>query len=130
MLPPGGGAVRVFPTRPRSGWTPVGNKAAAQNFYLSLKAKGLLLTLLSFRDDNDITLEKIVELHEKAGGKGEGRYAVREAMKELREAGLVVHIKAKGKDGKWRMTTGVSDNPERLLLLLSEGAPGADFQGA
>lgn len=113
-----GGAVRVIRARPKSGWTPVGNESVGQNFTLSLRAKGLLLTLLSYPDGFDMTLEKVVKLHELAGGKGEGKHAVREAMKELREAGLVTHIKSRGKDGKWRTVTAVSDDPVALLSLL------------
>lgn len=122
--------MRTFRSRPKSGWTPVSNEHVAQNFYLSLKAKGLLLTLLSQKDGYDMTLERIVKLHEMAGGKGEGKYAVREGLKELRAAGLVTHVKEKGEDGKWRTTTAVSDSPEGLLFLLSQPVPGVGFQGA
>lgn len=110
--------MKVIRTRPKSGWTPVGNATGGQNFHLSLRAKGLLLTLLSYPDGYDITLEKIVRLHEIAGGKGEGKHAVREAMKELRDAGLVIHIKSKDPAGRWRMLTAVSDDPQALFDLI------------
>lgn len=102
----------------------------AQNYRLSLKAKGLLLTLLSQPDGGGMTTERLVHLHEAAGGKGEGKYAVREALKELREAGLVAHLKAKDGNGKWRMTTAVSDTPAGLSSLLSQLSPGSGFQEA
>lgn len=125
MSPPGGGQLRTYRSKPkRGGWTPVSNEHVARNYRLSLKAKGLLLTLLSYPDDSDMTTERLVELHERAGGKGEGEYAVRAALKELREAGLVAHVKAKGKDGKWRTTTAVSDTPQGVSLLLSPPQPG------
>ena len=110
--------MRVFRTRPKTGWTPVGNVAGGQNFYHSLKAKGLLLTLMSYPDGYDMTLEKIVRLHQLAGGKGEGKHAVRGAMQELREAGLVIHMKERAGGGKWSMTTAVSDDPQVLFDLL------------
>lgn len=111
--------MKVIRGRAKTGWTPVGNERVAQNHFLSLRAKGLLLTLLSYPDGYDMTLEKLVRLHELAGGKGEGKHAVRAAMQELRAAGLVIHIKHKGTDGKWRMTTAVSDDPQALFDLLS-----------
>jgi DNA-binding FadR family transcriptional regulator len=95
-----------------------------------LKAKGLLVTLLSYPDGYDMTVERIVKLHELAGGVGEGKHAIREGLKELRAAGLVTHTKEKGTDGKWRTTTAVSDSPEGLLFLLSQPAPGSGFQGS
>ncbi|WP_372344686.1 hypothetical protein [Streptomyces sp. KL116D] len=125
MSPAIGRLVRTHRSRPKSGgWTPVSNEHVARNYALSLKAKGLLLTLLSYPDDSDMTTERLVGLHEKAGGKGEGEYAVRAALKELREAGLVAHVRAKGEDGKWRTTTAVSDTPQGLSLLLRPPAPG------
>ena len=130
MSPPGGDQLRTFRTRPKSGWTPVSNRDVAQNYALSLKAKGLLLTLLAQPDGGGMTTERLVHLHEAAGGKGEGKYAGREALKELREAGLVAHVKEKGADGKWRMTTAVSDTPQGLSLLLSQISPGSGFQEA
>lgn len=107
------------------------NKDVAQNYQLSLKAKGLLLTLLSHPDGGGgMTVERLAYLHKVAGGKGEGEHAIREGLKELRAAGLVAHTKEKGKDGKWRTTTAVSDTQAGLLVLLSQVAPGSGFQGA
>lgn len=123
-MPDGGGLLRTYRSRPKQGgWTPISNEYVARNYTLSLKAKGLLLTLLSYPDDADMTTERLVDIHAKAGGKGEGEYAVRAALKELREAGLVAHVRVKGKDGKWRTTTAVSDTPQGLLLLLSPPSP-------
>lgn len=118
--------MRTYRSKPkRGGWTPVSNEYVARNYTLSLKAKGLLLTLLSYPDGaNRMTTERLVELHEKAGGKGEGEYAIRAALKELREAGLVAQTRTKGADGKWRTTTAISDTPEGLLFLLTLPAPG------
>jgi hypothetical protein len=123
MSPAGGGAVRTHRSRPKSGWTPVGNKDVAQNYRLSLKAKGLLLTLLSQPDGGGMTIERLAYLHKAAGGKGEGEHAIREGLKELRAAGLVAHAKEKGKSGRWQTTTAVSDTPEGLLLLLRQITP-------
>ena len=123
MSPPGGGQLRIHRSRPKTGWTPISNDHVARNHTLSLKAKGLLLTLLSYPDDNDMTTEKLAKLHKAAGGKGEGEHAIREALKELRAAGLVTQTRAKGDRGRWVMTTAASDTPEGLLSLLKQLAP-------
>lgn len=122
--------MRTHRSRPKSGWTPVSNRDVAQNYTLSLKAKGLLLTLLSHPDGGGMTIERLAYLHKAAGGKGEGEHAIREGLKELRAAGLVAHTKEKGKDGKWRTTTAVSDTQAGLKWLLGQVAPGSGFQGA
>ena len=77
-----------------------------------------------------MTIERLAYLHKAAGGKGEGEHAIREGLKELRAAGLVAHTKEKGKDGKWRTTTAVSDTQAGLKWLLGQVAPGSGFQGA
>lgn len=119
--------MRTHRSKPRGGWTPVSNRDVAQNYALSLKAKGLLLTLLSQKDGGGMTTERLAHLHEANGGKGEGEHAIRQAMKELRAAGLVAQTRSKGKSGRWVMTTAVSDTPEGLLLLLKQLAPTSDF---
>lgn len=125
----GGDPLRTHRSRPKSGWTPVSNRDVAQNYTLSLKAKGLLLTLLSHPDGGGMTIERLAYLHKAAGGKGEGEHAIREGLKELRAAGLVAQTKER-QDGRWRTTTAVSDTPDGLSLLLKALAPGSDFQGA
>ncbi|MFD9072832.1 hypothetical protein [Streptomyces lasiicapitis] len=119
--------MRTHRSKPKSGWTPVSNREVAQNYALSLKAKGLLLTLLSQPDGGGMTTERLAYLHQANGGKGEGEHAIRQAMKELRAAGLVSQTRSKGKSGRWVMTTAVSDTPEGLLLLLKQLAPTSDF---
>ncbi|MGW4493796.1 hypothetical protein [Streptomyces sp. NPDC004376] len=121
--------LRTYRSKPKTGWTPVGNRSVSQNYVLSLKAKGLLLTLLSQPDGSGMTIERLAYLHKAAGGKGEGEHAIREALKELRAAGLVAQTKERI-DGRWRTTTAVSDTPEGLSLLLSALVPGSGFQGA
>jgi hypothetical protein len=115
--------VRTHRSKPKGGWTPVSNRDVAQNYRLSLKAKGLLLTLLSHPDGSGMTTERLAYLHKAAGGKGEGEHAIREAMKELRAAGLVTQTRARADRGRWVMTTAVSDTPDGLLLLLKQLAP-------
>jgi len=115
--------LRTHRTRPKSGWTPVSNKDVAQNYHLSLKAKGLLLTFLSQPDGGGMTVERLAYLHKAAGGKGEGEHAIREGLKELRAAGLVDHARERGKGGRWLTTTAVSDSPEGLLALLKQISP-------
>lgn len=120
--------MRTFRSKPKSGWTPVGNRDVAQNYVLSLKAKGLLLTLLSQPDGGGMTIERLAYLHKAAGGKGEGEHAIREGLKELRAAGLVAQTKER-KDGRWRTTTAVSDTPDGLSVLLKALAPAPQFSG-
>lgn len=120
--------MRTYHSKPKTGWTPMGNRAVGRNYVLSLKAKGLLLTFLSQPDRSGMTVERLAYLHKSAGGKGEGEHAIREGLKELRTAGLVAQTKER-KDGRWRTTTAVSDTPEGLLLLLNTLAPDSDFQG-
>ena len=120
MSPPGGGPLRRHHSRPKNGWTPTSNEHVGRNYVLSLKAKGLLLTLLSQPDGSGMTVERLAYLHKAAGGKGEGEHAIREGLKELRAAGLVTHAKEKGSGGRWQTTTLVSDTPEGLLLLLKQ----------
>lgn len=129
MSPPGGGELRTFRSKPKNGWTPVSNEHVARNYALSLKAKGLLLTLLSHPDGGGMTIERLAYLHKTAGGKGEGEHAIREALRELRAAGLVAQRKER-RGGRWHTTTAVSDSPEGLSALLRQFAPGSDFQGA
>ena len=123
MSPPGGGLLRRHHSRPKTGWTPTSNGHVGRNYVLSLKAKGLLVTFLSQPDGSGMTVERLAYLHKAAGGKGEGVHAIREALKELRTAGLVTHAKEKGKGGQWQTTTLVSDTPEGLLLLLKQISP-------
>lgn len=128
MSPPGGDQLRTFRSKPKSGWTPVSNEHVARNYTLSLKAKGLLLTLLSHPDGGGMTIERLAYLHKAAGGKGEGEHAIREGLKELRAAGLVAQTKER-RDGRWRTTTAVSDTPEGLSSLLKALAPAPQFSG-
>lgn len=115
--------MRNYRSRPKSGWTPTSNNHVGRDYFLSLKAKGLLITFLSQPDGSGMTVERLAYLHKAAGGKGEGEHAIREALKELRAAGLVTHSKEKGKGGRWQTTTLVSDTPEGLLLLLKQISP-------
>ena len=94
-----------------------------RNEYLSLKARGLLATILSFPDSWQFSirgLEKI--LHD-------GRTAIEGAVKELEQAGHIVRLpQGRGEDG--RMLPAVWEIYERPILNDPEmrGPPPTDGQ--
>ncbi|MFF7411621.1 hypothetical protein [Streptomyces lydicus] len=89
----------------------------ARSRRISWRAKGLLLELLSYPPDNDITLAKLAgwgATSRKSGYSAEGREALQMAMRELEREGYVVHVRRRGDRGRWETTTYVSTAPERL----------------
>lgn len=100
---------------PKDGWVPVAN-TTAQNHQLSWRAKGLLLELLSYPDGYDLTFDRLMARAKAAGGKAEGRDAMRKAMQELERAGLLAHVRHRvdgsvGDRKEWRTETVVCDVP-------------------
>ncbi|GGJ87037.1 hypothetical protein GCM10011583_18310 [Streptomyces camponoticapitis] len=107
--------MRVIRSMSPDGWVPIAN-VTAQNHKLSWRAKGLLLELLSYPDGYDLTFEKLMERARSAGGKAEGRDAMRKAMQELEQAGLLTHVRHRidgsvGDRKQWRTETVVTDLP-------------------
>lgn len=72
---------------------------------LSFRAKGILAFLLSHSEDFKI---RMVDLHKWAG---EGRDACLSAVKELVDAGFVVHEKKRGENGQMYTITHIYDEP-------------------
>ncbi|MET8113764.1 hypothetical protein [Streptomyces prasinus] len=113
--------MKVIRVLPDTGWTGVDN-AAARSRRISFRAKGLLLELLSYPPDNNITIAKLAGWSAEAKRNGfvaEGREALQMAMRELEREGYVVHVKRRNGRGQWETTTYVSAMPE----ALSEVAP-------
>lgn len=107
---------------PDSGWTGMDN-AVVRNRSLSVRARGLLLILLSYPSGNDVTITKLAGWSaddRKRGVPAEGREALQAAMRELERGGYVVHDKRHDKEtGRWSTTTYVSPNPE----VIAQFAP-------
>ncbi len=118
--------MKVVRVLPETGWTGVDN-AVARSRRISWRAKGLLLELLSYPPDNDITLAKLAgwgATSRKDGYSAEGREALQMAMRELEREGYVVHVRRRGDRGRWETTTYVSTAPERLPQVApSTGSP-------
>lgn len=118
--------MKVVRVLPETGWTGVDN-AVARSRRISWRAKGLLLELLSYPPDNDITLAKLAgwgATSRKDGYSAEGREALQMAMRELEREGYVVHVRRRGDRGRWETTTYVSTAPDRLPQVApSTGSP-------
>lgn len=118
--------MKVIRVLPDTGWTGVDN-AAARNRRISFRAKGLLLELLSYPPDNNITIAKLAGWSAEAKRNGfvaEGREALQMAMRELEREGYVVHVKRRNRRGQWETTTFVSAVPEALSQVApSTGSP-------
>lgn len=118
--------MKVIRVLPDTGWTGVDN-AAARSRRISFRAKGLLLELLSYPQDNSITIAKLAGWSadaKKNGFVAEGREALQMAMRELEREGYVVHVKRRNDRGQWETTTYVSAMPEALAQVApSTGSP-------
>jgi len=119
--------MKVIRVMPEAGWVAVAN-SAARSREISWRAKGLLLELLSYPPDNDVTIDKLVDRGRAArlsGRVSEGREAMRYAMRELEQAGYLVRDKHRDKTtGHWATTMYVCDVPEVLAgRLRGTGLP-------
>lgn len=118
--------MNVIYVLPDSGWTGVGNKAV-RDWDLSVRARGLLLILLSYPSGNDITIPKLATWTGEARKRGvpaEGREALQLAMRELEQRGYVLHVKARNAQGHWQTTTFVSGDPAEIAQVApSTAAP-------
>lgn len=110
---------------PDSGWTGMDN-AVVRNRRLSVRARGLLLILLSYPSGNDITITKLAGWSaddRKRGVPMEGREALQAALRELEREGYVVHDKRHDKEtGRWSTKTYVSPNPEAIAQFAPSTA--------
>lgn len=86
---------------------------------LSYRARGLLMSILSYPDGTAVDATSLAERAK------EGRDAVRAALAELRTHGYLKQYRERGGDGLWRMVSEVSEIP-----LTGDGKPGAGKPGA
>ncbi len=109
--------MKVVNVLPESGWTGMDNMVV-RTWRLSVRARGLLLILLSYPSPNDITIAKLAKMGTEAKQKGvpaEGREALQMAMRELEREGFVVHDKKRDLEtGRWSSTTYVSADPSAI----------------
>lgn len=109
--------MKIVNVLPDSGWTGMDN-LVVRSWRVSVRARGLLLILISYPPNNDITLTKLAKMGTEAKKRGvpaEGREALLVAMRELEREGFVVHDKRRDeKTGQWSTTTYVSPDPEAI----------------
>lgn len=94
-------------SRPSHNFTVVSN-AVIRDECLSYRARGILIYLLSQPPDWETSSTRL------AIAAGEGRDAVRTALRELINAGYVTLRKEQTKAGRWVTTYTVTDTPWRL----------------
>lgn len=106
--------------RPERGWTDLPNKILRDS-RLSYRARGILCRLLSNKDGFRMTSD---DLSREAP---EGRYAILQALKELRAYGYLVMQKKRVERGRWVTETYVYDEPVTVtsteVQLPEVGAP-------
>lgn len=116
-------------SKPDDGWVPVAN-TVAQSRQLSWRAKGLLVDLLSFPDEFDVTFKKLMKWASDGRDPDvEGREAMRKAMQELERKGYLAHrrIPVDGPGAqRWRTETFVCD--QALLAGQPGGTDSWDLQ--
>lgn len=127
--------MKVINVLPESGWTGMDNRVV-RDWRVSVRARGLLLILLSYKSGSDITIAKLADWGtdgRKAGDPVEGREALQAAMRELERAGFVVHDKQRDSaTGRWSTTTYVSPNPAAIAQFKPSTAlprPGSQRSG-
>lgn len=111
--------MNVLYVLPDAGWTGMGNNAV-RDWDLSVRARGLLVILLSYPSGNNITIPKLAGWTAEARKRGvpaEGREALQLAMRELEIRGYVLHVKARNAQGQWQTTTFVSGDPAEIAQV-------------
>ena len=91
---------------PRSGNFTIIPNETLRDASLSFRARGILAAILSYPDNWKTSAEKL-----SAAG-GEGRDAIRTALKELETAGYVVLHRYRDDKGQWNSDTIVHDTPQ------------------
>lgn len=90
----------------KDGYTVVRNKTIRDR-RLSYKARGLLVYLLSLPDDATVDRAKL------AAASRDGERSVRSGLRELAEAGYIVHRKVQNERGRWLTEAVVYESPRR-----------------
>lgn len=109
----GGRAVKIHRTRHEANFTILPN-AALRDQRLSLRARGLLVELLSRPEDWNTSADAMARTARRdRGKKGEGRDAMRGAFAELEEAGYIVRTRTQNDGGEWSTVLAVYDTPQQ-----------------
>lgn len=82
--------------------------AAINDECLTFRARGILTYVLSKPDNWSTRAEAIAQCTP-----GEGRDAVRTALRELEQAGYLVRTRVQGPDGRWSTHTEIHETPQR-----------------
>lgn len=99
----------IFRVKRSKGYTIMSNQHL-RNKELSLKSKGLLSQMLSLPEDWDFTLKGLASINR------ESIDAIREAIKELEQAGYIVRSRQRDEQGKLRGTEYVIyEQPQQLI---------------
>lgn len=93
---------------PSAGWTPIPH-VTARDSALSWRARGLLVELLSYPTNYEITVDELVRRCRRCGGKCEGRDAMRAAANELKKAGYLIMTRWQDGLGHWKTGVELSD---------------------
>ena len=91
--------------RPDTGYLTVRNEVVRDG-RLSLKARGLLLLILSYPDNWETSAERLMQVNK------EGRSAILSALTELKDAGYIRQTKIRNARGQISTETRVFDQPE------------------
>lgn len=85
-------------------------RAALQDTRLSFRARGILGAVLSRPADWTTNAERLA-----CESPGEGRDAIRKALKELEAVGYLVRRRVQGDGGRWATTWELSDEPAKMV---------------
>lgn len=111
-LPRGGRAVKIVRTRHETHFTILPN-ALLRDTRLSLRARGLLVELLSRPDDWQTSADAMARTARRDRGRaGEGRDAMRGAFAELETARYIVRTRSQNASGEWTTELVVYDIPQ------------------
>lgn len=102
------------------------DRRAVNDDRLSFRARGILVWLLDKPDDWRCNSDTIA----RAGG--EGREAVRTALRELEEHGYLIRNKRRDERGQWVSEATVLENPtdrDGAITVSDDGFPGDGFPG-
>ena len=106
----------VFRVEKNKGYTVMSNHHL-RNHTLSLKAKGLLSQMLSLPEDWDYTLKELAQINR------ESIDAIREAVRELEQAGYITRSRERDERGCLRKNTMQIRNIRQYLLTVLFHAP-------
>jgi hypothetical protein len=98
---------------PEGGWDPT-PRTTARNRRISRRALGFLVEILSYPSGWHITVDTL------AAQGCEGRDAIRKALRELEDAGYLIHLKYRGARGQWLTASFAGNTPEVARRLADD----------